>query len=213
MAWMLAAGAMGASALSSALGFSADKKAYNAYNKEFKRGSQNLLTGMNLSNQDWTKSEGLLKGLMPLIDKGYGQARGDLSMAGNNARRTLLDREKQSNASLTQSLTSRGLYGTTALEGAQRGIMSDTSRALASVDENLGQLLAGLRTEQTGAQVGAQSALANFYPQRAATDMANRTQYTNYRMGIPIKPAWETYAAQHFDKAGEMAAYGWGKKA
>lgn len=109
---------------------------------------------------------GYLSHLLPTINKGYGQARQGLQAAGQSAKQGIQDRGQQQIAGTAQSLASRGLYNTTALDAAQRGVHADTSRALASVDESLGQLMSGLSISQSQAQAGAYGALSNFEQQR-----------------------------------------------
>ena len=190
------------------LGFNGDAQAAHKAGAFFDQGRKMLLNQMTQQNQDYLTSESLLKSLQSQIASGYGAARGDLARAGSTAKSDILGQQKQQLGGAAQSLTSRGLYNTTALEGAQRGIHADTSRALASVDESVGNLLSGLRQNQTSAQLGATSALASFYPQRSADQLASKNNYIDFLFGKQvIKPNFGSYLAGTLGSAAQMAAY------
>lgn len=112
------------------------------------------------ASQNW-----LLKAL-GATNRGYGQARTGLQYAGQSAKQGIQDRGAQNLASSQQSLASRGLYNTTAFDAAQRGVHADTSRALASVDENLGSLLANLNIGQAQSQAGIYGGLSGLEQNR-----------------------------------------------
>lgn len=119
--------------------------------------------------QAYNRAGGYYSQMLPSINKGYGAAKSNLFSAGNQAKLGIMDRGKQDLAGSQQSLASRGLYNSTAFDAASRGIHADTSRALASVDENLGQLLANLQIGQGQAQAGAYSQLGGFEQSRFAS--------------------------------------------
>lgn len=98
--------------------------------------------------------------------------------------------------SLTQSVTSRGYFNSSVLDNAQTGLYSATSRALAEVDENVGNLMAGLDVQQTDAELGALGAQASFYPQRSQAELASRESYINFLLDrFANKPQFGHYLA------------------
>jgi hypothetical protein len=162
----------GLSALGSFLG---KKKAASAQSANLKKGLKMQDFFMNQQDAKLGQAQQRLEGIIPMLNKGYGLARMDLATQGNSARRNVMTNQNQSQAGALQSLTSRGLGSTTVLDAARRGIASDTSRALADIDERIGSLFANLRIQQTGAVAGANQNVAQF--------MANRAQ-TQYGAGL-----------------------------
>ena len=152
--------------LSDPFGTNAANKA-NAANK--KRYQQALGLWGELQGQQGTAYDaagGYLKQGLGSINKGYGSAYKGLAGAGQTAKTNILQQGKQQLAGSQQSLASRGLYNTTAFDAAQRGIHADTSRALASVDESIGNMLANLQIGQGQAQAGAYGALSGLEQSR-----------------------------------------------
>jgi hypothetical protein len=162
----------GLSALGSFLG---KKKAADSQSANLKKGLKMQDFFMNQQDAKLGQAQQRLEGIIPMLNKGYGLARMDLATQGNSARRNVMTNQNQSQAGALQSLTSRGLGSTTVLDAARRGIASDTSRALADIDERIGSLFANLRIQQTGAVAGANQNVAQF--------MANRAQ-TQYGAGL-----------------------------
>lgn len=139
--------------------------------------------GMMQNRAGMDTAEKGLKGVVQGLNKGFGQARADLSQFGNSARRGVLTNQAQGMAQMTQRLQSAGLANSTVMANAQAGMAARTSRELADVDERLGALFANLRTAQTGAVAGAQTNLSQFQAGRAQSDFANRTGYINLYLG------------------------------
>ena len=98
---------------------------------------------------------------------GYDTARKEASRLGRTSRQSALDRERQLGASLSQGLTSRGLGSTTVGGNLQRGIASDTTRELSSINEGLAGLFGDLAIGRGGVQAGGTQALAGLAGQRA----------------------------------------------
>lgn len=149
------------------------------------------------------------------LQKGFKDAKLNLGMAGNAARQTTNTQGAQAQAANTQSMMSRGLYGTTALDNARMGISSAVSRQLAQIDESIGAQLAGLQTQGAQAVAGAQqgygSYLGNAYGQKQNT-------LENYINLLRDKPAsWNSAAyyggmlAQTAQGVGNMMAFSAGK--
>lgn len=104
--------------------------------------------------------ERLAKSREENVREGYSGARRELDKASYQARREVMDREEQSRAQVGQTLL--GLEGTSAIN-AYRGLSGATSRQLANVDRELGNLYAGLTERETQAVDRARGALDRFY--------------------------------------------------
>ena len=94
------------------------------------------------------------------IQKGYGNAHKALQLQGSLGTKAIMDQSKQSYAGNAQDATSRGLYGTTALDAANRGTGYATNDALAGLNAQLGQLGADLEMGQGQAEAGVYGNLA-----------------------------------------------------
>jgi len=83
-----------------------------------------------------------------------GRAEAEMRGSSREAQRGVAARGTQTQASVTQNMTSRGLTGSTIAANAQRGIASDTSRGIAGVQQQEGSLLAGLNQNRAGVRAG-----------------------------------------------------------
>lgn len=82
------------------------------------------------------------------IEKGYGQAKKNLRGAGMQAIQGAKAAGKQTQSAMQQSMADRGLYNTTVLDNATRGISSDTSRAIQDIQLQVGQLNSKLELDK-----------------------------------------------------------------
>jgi hypothetical protein len=82
------------------------------------------------------------------IEKGYGDAKKQLKGAGIAAKQEARAAGTQTQADMQQSMASRGLYNTTVLDNATRGISADTSRAVQDIQLELGQLNSKLELDK-----------------------------------------------------------------
>ncbi len=155
-------------------GFGADRKAAKKADDRYEMSRDALLRQIGKTRIAYGKSEGLLKGNVAGINKGFGDAKASLGQFGNAARANALGQQKQQLGGLAQSMASRGLGGTTVLDNANRGIYSDTSRRLAEIDEAQGQMLSSLALGKTSAMGAARGDLANFYAQRNQAEISDR---------------------------------------
>lgn len=150
-------------------GTDAASKANAANSKRYKQalGIWDQLQGQqsNIYNQ----AQGLLGQSLATIRSGYGAAANSLAGSGTTAKQGILAREKQSTASSQQSLIDRGLYGSTTLDAAQRGISYDASQQMSAVDETIGRMLSELQVGQAQAESGALRGMASFQQQRYQT--------------------------------------------
>ncbi len=103
-------------------------------------------------------------------------------------------------------MASRGLYGTTAFDNAQRGISSDLSRSLASVDENIGQMMAGLATQRGMATAQAQQNLGQFYGQATSQRQNQMENYINLMRDKPAAYSNSGYYGNMLSQLGGQAS-------
>jgi len=96
------------------------------------------------------------------IRQGFGSALQATSLAGRAGRSDTISQGKQTQSGMLQFMQSRGLYGTTALDNASLGISSQVSRQLASIDESIGQMQAGLYASRGQALAGQRNALGSY---------------------------------------------------
>lgn len=83
-----------------------------------------------------------------------GRAEAEMRGSSREAQRGVAGRGAQTQAAVTQNLTSRGLTGSTIAANAQRGVASDTSRGIAGIQQQEGSLLAGLNQQRAGVRAG-----------------------------------------------------------
>jgi hypothetical protein len=141
---------------------------------------------MNDPNSYLTRGERSMQGALGAIDQGYAEAARNLGGIGAAARRTALGQAKQATAGMQQSMISRGLYGTTAFDNAQRGISSDLSRNLMNVNAQVGQMRAGLAQQQAMAKSSALQSLGSY---QASAYGAKQNTMENYINLLRDKPA------------------------
>ena len=85
------------------------------------------------------------------IKKGYNRAEGHLAGAGRQARQNARAQGRQQTAGMQQSMADRGLYNTTVMDNAARGISADTSRVLNEINASVGQMRSQLELDRTQA--------------------------------------------------------------
>ena len=178
--------AAGAQALGGILGSRAAKKRAAEQRRLQQQAMGVYEQFMNDPRYDPLRGERDFQRAIGSIQTGFQEARRNVAGAGTTARQTLRTGAVQSGARMQQSMASRGLYGTTAFDNAQRGISSDLSRSLASVDENIGQMMAGLATQRGMATAQAQQNLGQFYSQATSQ---RQNQVENYVNLLRDKPA------------------------
>ena len=109
----------------------------------------------------------LLKAL-GAIDQGYGLAHKNLALQGQIGTRAINDTATRGYANAAQSAVGRGLYGTTYLDAANRGVSADQGQSLAQLNAMLGQLGSNLSISQAQDTAGLYSQMANLGPQQAS---------------------------------------------
>lgn len=202
MALMVGAAiAGGAQLLGGLFGSSAAKKRAAEQNALYKQGLQMYKGFMDDPRYSALRGESMFQNAIGSIGAGFQEAKQNLSMAGSTARQGLRTGAAQTGARMQQSMVSRGLYGTTAYDNAQRGISSDLSRSLASVDENIGQMMSGLATQRGMATAQAQQNLGQFYSQATSQ---RQNQVENYINLLRDKPQAYSSGAYYGNMLGQL---------
>lgn len=191
----------GAQVLGGIFGSSAAKKRAAEQRRLQQQGLKMYQSFMNDPLYSPLRGEGMFKEAIGSIGAGFQEAKQNLSMAGSTARQGLRTGAAQTGARMQQSMMSRGLYGTTAYDNAQRGISSDLSRSLASVDENIGQMMAGLATQRGMATAQAQQNLGQFYSQATSQ---RQNQVENYINLLRDKPQAYNAGAYYGNILGQL---------
>lgn len=96
------------------------------------------------------------------VRKAGTQARSEVEKIGREARRGILDRERNQLGTAQGSLTQRGLGNSTVLDAAARGIAYDTNRALSALDEQIAGIRAGTIQSSASQLMSALGSQGNF---------------------------------------------------
>lgn len=191
----------GAQVLGGILGSSAAKKRAAEQRALHQQSLQMYKGFMEDPRYSALRGESLFQNAIGSIGAGFQEAKRNLSMASSTARQGLRTGAVQTGARMQQSMMSRGLYGTTAYDNAQRGISSDLSRSLASVDENIGQMMAGLATQRGMATAQVQQNLGQFYSQATSQ---RQNQVENYINLLRDKPQAYNAGAYYGNMLGQL---------
>lgn len=203
MAVLIGAGIAAAGSLvGNLLGSSAKKKAAEEKRRLHKQAMGIYGSFMKDPNYSPLRGEGMFKDAIGSIQGGFREAKGNLSMAGTTARQAVATGGARTAAGMQQSMMSRGLFGTTAFDNAQRGISSDVSRNLASVNESVGRMMSGLATQRGLATAQAQQSLGQFYSQATSQ---RQNQVENYVNLLRDKPAKFSSTAAFGNALGQAA--------
>lgn len=140
------------------------------------QGNQNALYGQAAHQQ---------KKALGAIQTGFQGAIDNSSRIGASSKQGVLDREQQSMGSLSQSMTDRGLFNSTAYDNARRGISSDTNRSLSSIDAALAQLQGGLLAQKGQAEAGQYDWLARLLQGQAGANSQLGLAQGQMQFGAP----------------------------
>jgi hypothetical protein len=109
------------------------------------------------------------KDLFNLLGEGYGNARANVAQQGRMGQQGIMDAQTQALSASNQSAISAGLSGGTGQQNANRGIASDTSRAIGNLQSQLAQIYSGLDVGQAQAQAGALGGLSSLLTGQAGS--------------------------------------------
>ena len=94
-------------------------------------------------------------------NQSYDAAKGEIGRLGDSARSNIAATGEKAAGTIEQGLVNSGLGAGSAGAFAQRGLASDTARALADVDATLAQMYANLEMQHGAAQSGVLTNKAN----------------------------------------------------
>lgn len=161
-------------------GFLSGRKAKKKQKKlkkriEAQRRATEAITGRALSQQEALARQATQQRL-----GGFDKAQQAAQLAAQGAKRGVMERGQQAQASLTQDLANRGLGSTSVGANLGRGISADTTRALGGIDEALGQYFGNLAMGRAGVEAGGTESLADLSAQRANFDVQNANFWSPY---------------------------------
>jgi hypothetical protein len=120
-----------------------------------------------LGGQYGAANASLMKALSA-INTGYGGAKKSLAMQGQLGTRQIGDVAQQGYGSASSSLMNRGLYGSTALDAANRGVQNTQSHSLAELNSMLAQIGSNIDIGQGQAQAGVYGQMAGLHQNYAS---------------------------------------------
>ena len=106
-------------------------------NQEFAKGRRELKIG-------GARGRGDLLSALQALSEGAGAARGEIGRLGDSARADVLANQKAAGGQIEQSMIGSGFSSSTVGASLQRGLASDTSRALGNIDSTLAQMYSDL---------------------------------------------------------------------
>lgn len=212
-------GALIASALASA-----GSSAYGAHKAgKAQKANLNSIGGLFGADQQILGETGLLAqgfgdqqafAQQAIYDPAYGLAGGfgDIAKFGQTAREDVMRREEESRASLVRRNQQSGLFSSSEMENAFRGLSHDTSRSLRQIEESVARLRLGHRGNMAGAIAGlgdisAQQgvASANYASQYAS--ILGGQQYTSSPVDLGGLGGFAALLAQQYGGGGGGSSF------
>lgn len=170
------------------LGYLSGKKAKKKKKKLQKKLERSRQTTASIFGKAMSQQEALSRQATKQRLAGFDTAQKAAQLQASRAKRDVLSRGQQQQASLAQGLTDRGLGSTTVGANLGRGIQSDINRGTSGIDEALGNYFGQLAMGRAGVEAGGTDALAGLAGERAGFDIQN-AQY------------WDPYNWQRFGAA------------
>ena len=112
----------------------------------------------------YAKAEQAQKQGIKGVEKAYGDAMKQASRGAELARQSVREAGAAAGTQATQSMMSRGLYGTTVQDQAQRAVSGDTARNLGLINTALSEQQGQLGVSQALAKQGGLGQLSALYP-------------------------------------------------
>lgn len=120
-----------------------------------------------MQDYQYAKAEKAMKTGISGVEKAYDEAKLQAARGAEQARQSVRDYGKAQGAEASQSMTNRGLYGTTVQDQAQRAVSGDTARNLGLINTALAEQQGQLGVAQAGAKQSGLGQIASLYPQLA----------------------------------------------
>ena len=173
IAALIGAGAFGGSMMDSR----AQKKQNRSYSRRLGR---SLRDTEAIRGREFAQREGLTRQATQELVGGYDAARKEVGRLGRAGKQGALDRANQTQASISQNLSNRGLGSLTTGANLGRGINADLGREVQGIDEGLAGLFSNLAMGRSQAQAGGTNALAGLAAERGQFG-AQQAQMGNMR--------------------------------
>lgn len=115
-------------------------------------------------------------GALASVPKAYDKARAGLTSGRSANIQQTMDAGKVASSAVDQSMASRGLYNTTALDSARLGVGAATSRQVAQINAQFDQLEAELGLRQNSAENQIRGNIAGLHASRGQAIAGHLTQ-------------------------------------
>lgn len=158
--------------------------AKKAQKKQIKKTQQVYMDSLGRTQGLYAKGAGYQKKAIDVLGKGTNDALGIAARVGSAASQRVLDREQGLLGSAQQDAVSRGLYNSTAPQGANRAIRADTERSLAQIMDSIAGLQSGITQQGAGAQANALQNMATFYQGQSQQEQEIMRALAEYLGGI-----------------------------
>jgi hypothetical protein len=119
------------------------------------------------------------RGGLASINQGYDKAINAAGVGGAQAKRDVLNMQKANLGAASQSAINRGLYNSSTLDTANRGVYSDAMRQMSDVNNALAQNMSNLQMARANALFGAKSNIANLFQNKAGADTSMLQNFWN----------------------------------
>jgi hypothetical protein len=170
----------GYASLGPGMGYFAGKEAKKKQKKLRKRIERQRMATQSIFGKGLGQQEALARQATQQQLGGFDTAKRAAEMAAMGAKRGVQQRGLQTQASLAQGLTNRGLGSTSVGANLGRGIAADQSNQYAGIDEALGQYFGNLAMGRAGIEAQGTENLAGLAAQRSDFDVQNANFWSPY---------------------------------
>lgn len=159
---------LGAAVISGAASASSQSKAAAAQGAALGKAKSWYQMGNAAYDLAGKQAVNLAKKNVGVVKQGFANAKGELQGAGYAGQQAVKQAGLKAQAAAGQGAVNSGVGGTV-LQNLNQGIYYNTATQLAGIQEAIGQLMAGLDTQETGALTAANTGLSQAYGYQAAT--------------------------------------------
>lgn len=163
-----------------AAGYFSGKKAKRHKKKLQKNLERSRQTTASIFGKAMSQQEALSRQATKQRLGGFDTAQRAAQLQAHGAKRDVLQRGQQQQASMAQGLTNRGLGSTTVGANLGRGLQADNTRQLSGIDEALGSYFGQLAMGRAGVEAGGTESLAGLAGERAGFDIQNAQYWDPY---------------------------------
>lgn len=168
--------------------YKAAKSAKKAQKKQIKSANDAYLSALGTVREKGSAGLTYQKQGLKAVQAGNSKASKIAAGLGTSAYNRVLDREQQTKGDLQQRSVNSGLYSTTSLDAANRGVMSDTNRALAEITDSIGGIQTGIAQQGGALESGAYQNLARYLQSQGISEAAIYEALASFLGGIQHTP-------------------------